>query len=106
MSMELNPKEYPILSKWNPEHLNKTLDNLSKKANPNKTEITESDKIWAATMLELDLQSQSGAIWEQDEQETPWIAHNRKMMEKMQRENIPWAESYPGELYPIETTED
>lgn len=30
------------------------------------------------------------------------LEHNRKMMKKMKEENIPWAESYPGELYPTE----
>jgi hypothetical protein len=30
------------------------------------------------------------------------MEHNRMMMKKMKEENIPWAESYPGELYPIE----
>lgn len=28
--------------------------------------------------------------------------HNKRMLQKMKEQNIPWAESYPGELYPIE----
>ena len=66
---ELNPTEYPKLSNWTPEHLDKTLSNLAQKANPSKTEITLEDKMWAATMLEMDLQAQSGAIWEPENQE-------------------------------------
>ena len=91
-TLELNPEQFPKLSRWNQEHLDKTLENLSRKANPSKTEITLEDKMWAATMLEMDLQTQSGAIWEEDKQEDPQLAHNKMMFEKMKKENIPWAE--------------
>lgn len=53
-------------------------------------------------MLEMDLQAQGGAIWETQQEKDPLLEHNRKMMKKMKEENIPWAESYPGELYPTE----
>nr|WP_238555490.1 hypothetical protein [Chryseobacterium sp. P1-3] len=98
----INETEFPTLSTWDPNFLNEILENLSKEANPSKTEITREDKLWAATMLEMDLQAQGGAIWEAEEKEDPLTEHNRKMMKKMQEENIPWAESYPGELYPID----
>jgi hypothetical protein len=59
----LNQTEFPTLSTWEPNLLNEVLENLSQTANPSKTEITKEDKLWAATMLEMDLQAQ-GAIWE------------------------------------------
>ena len=99
--LHLNPKEFPKLSQWGTQYLNESLEQLVKTANQGKTEITREDKLWAATMLEMDLQAQSGAIMEIEE-EDPITEHNRKMMKKMKEENIPWAESYPGELYPTE----
>lgn len=99
----INETEFPTLSTWDPNFLNEILESLSKAANPSKTEITREDKLWAATMLEMDLKAQSGAILETEEQEKdPMTEHNRRMMKKMKEENIPWAESYPGELYPID----
>jgi DNA primase len=98
----LNQTEFPTLSTWEPNLLNEVLENLSQTANPSKTEITREDKLWAATMLEMDLKAQSGAIWETEQEKDPLLEHNRKMMKKMKEENIPWAESYPGELYPTE----
>ena len=104
--IELNPIDFPKLSKWNEDYLNQILENLSKKANPNKLEITLEDKKWAATMLEMDLQAQSGQILDQNQEEEDQVTnHNKKMLKKMQEEKIPWAESYPGELYPIENME-
>jgi hypothetical protein len=95
--LELNQADYPKLSTWNPEHLDKTLSELVMKANPNKTEITEADKMWAAQMLEMDLQAQNGTISEsENQQEEPLTQENRKMLNK----NIPWGESYSGELRP------
>ena len=99
---ELNPKKFPTLSTWDPNLLEEILENLAKTANPSKTEITQADKDWAATMLEMDLQTQSGSIWSETENEDSMTIHNRMMMKKMREQNIPWAESYPGELYPIE----
>lgn len=98
----LNQTEFPTLSTWEPNLLNEVLENLSQTANPSKTEITREDKLWAATMLEMDLQAQGGAIWETQQEKDPLLEHNRNMMKKMKEENIPWAESYPGELYPTE----
>ena len=91
-TLELNPEQFPKLSRWNQEHLDQTLENLSRKANPSKTEITLVDKMWAATMLEMDLQTQSGSIWSEIKQEEPRLTHNKMMFEKMKKENIPWAE--------------
>ena len=91
-TLPLNPEQFPKLSRWNQEHLDKTLESLSKKANPSKTEITLEDKMWAATMLEMDLQRQSGSIWSEDKQEDLQLTHNKMMFEKMKIENIPWAE--------------
>ncbi|MCB4235783.1 hypothetical protein LDL59_13710 [Kaistella anthropi] len=101
-TMELNPKEFPTLSTWEPNFLNEILENLNKQANPSKTEITLEDKLWTATMLEMDLKTQSGSIWSENQSEHPLTEHNRKMLQKMREQNIPWAESYPGEMYPIE----
>src|SRR5690554_55476 len=101
-SILLDPKDFPKLSTWNEEHLNKTLEHLAKTANPGKAEITQEDKKWAATMLEMDLQAQSGAIWETENEEDLQKERTREMLKKMKEENIPWAESYPGERYPIE----
>ena len=100
--MELNPKEFPTLSTWDPKFLNEILENLSKEANPSKTEITLEDKMWTATMLEMDLKTQSGSIWTENQSEDSLTEHNRKTLQKMREQNIPWAESYPGELYPME----
>ena len=104
---ELNPKKFPTLSTWDPNLLEEILENLAKTANPSKTEITQADKDWAATMLEMDLQTQSGSIWSEteNEKEDSMTIHNRMMMKKMREQNIPWAESYPGELYPMEQKE-
>ena len=88
----LNPEQFPKLSRWNQEHLDQTLESLSRKANPSKTEITLEDKMWAATMLEMDLQTQSGSIWSEIKQEDLQLTHNKMMFEKMKKENIPWAE--------------
>ena len=86
-ALQLNPIEYPHLSQWENKHLDQTLEKLSHQANPSKTEITQADKLWAATMLEMDLAAQSGAIWE-DEEETPkWAAiteHNRKYYQQLE----------------------
>jgi hypothetical protein len=57
------------LSTWDPNLLEEILENLAKTANPSKTEITQADKDWAATMLEMDLQTQSGSIWSETENE-------------------------------------
>ena len=99
---ELNPKEFPTLSTWDPNLLEEILENLAKTANPNKSKITQSDKDWAATMLEMDLQTQSGSIWSETEsekeKEDTMVVHNKMMMKKMKEEKIPWEESYPGEL--------
>ena len=73
MQTELNPTEFPKLSTWNGKHLNETLENLAKTANPSKTEITEADKIWAATMLEMDLQTQSSSIWSETDEEEDYF---------------------------------
>lgn len=81
-------------------------EDSARKANPSKTEITQKDLLWAATMLEMDLQAQSGAIPQYPEdEENLRLEHNKKMLQKMKQQNIPWAESYPGELYPIEDQE-
>ena len=80
-ALQLNPTEYPHLSQWESNHLNQTLENLSRQANPSKMEITQADKQWAATMLEMDLAAQSGAIWEDEKEDPKWAAieeHNRK----------------------------
>lgn len=76
----------------------KPIPNSQSEQNGNNQE----DKLWAATMLEMDLQAQGGAIWETQQEKDPLLEHNRNMMKKMKEENIPWAESYPGELYPTE----
>ena len=39
-ALQLNPTEYPHLSKWESSHLNQTLESLSRQANPSKKEIT------------------------------------------------------------------
>ncbi|MCG2781326.1 MAG: hypothetical protein L6264_10270 [Weeksellaceae bacterium] len=88
----LNQTKFPILSTWDPDFLDEILENLAKTANPSKTEIQEADKLWAATMLEMDLQSQSGTIWEENMQEDSQVTHNKMMFEKMKKEKIPWAE--------------
>ncbi|RLJ30677.1 hypothetical protein CLU97_0051 [Chryseobacterium sp. 7] len=84
----LDPKEFPKLSTWSPEYLDKVLENLSRKANPSKTEITIQDKQWAATMLEMEMQTQSATIREEDMQEDSQLVHNKMMFEKMKKENI------------------
>ncbi len=103
--LSLNQKEFPTLSTWDSNFLDEILESLSKEANPNKMEITQEDKLWAATMLEMDLKSQNGAILETEEA-NPLTEHNLKMLGKMKTENIHWTESYPGELYPIEAKEE
>ena len=64
---ELNPKEFPTLSTLGSESTGRNIGEFGKTANPNKTEITQADKDWAATMLEMDLQTQSGSIWSETE---------------------------------------
>src|SRR5690606_1763963 len=105
-STPLHLKDFPKLSTWNEEHLNKALEHFAKTANPSKAEITQEDKQWAATMLEMDLQAQNGAIWETENEEDLQTKRTLETLKKMREENIPWTESYPGELYPIETQED
>lgn len=43
----------------------------------------------ADTMLETDLQSLNGAIFQQDEMADPLTEHKRKMLERMNEEQIP-----------------
>ena len=52
-------------------------------------------------MLEMDLQAQSGAIWETENGEDTLTEHNRKILQKMKEQRISWAESYPEEMNPI-----
>ena len=93
-TLQLNPTEYPHLSKWESSHLNQTLESLSRQANPSKKEITQADKQWAATMLEMDLAAQSGAIWEDEQEDPKWAAtteHNRNfylIKDLFQQKNI------------------
>ena len=78
----LNPQKFPHLSQWEANHLNETLESLTRTANPNKETITEADKMWSATMLEMDLAHQNSTIWEEEEtdQELELLQiHNRKM---------------------------
>nr|WP_317039957.1 hypothetical protein [Chryseobacterium sp. CBo1] len=104
-TLMLDQKEYPTLITWDPKFLDEILVELCKTANPSKTEITLEEKLSAAQMLEMDLQAQSGAIQE-TEQEDLLTEHNRKMLKKMKTSKNVWAESYPGELYPSETKEN
>ena len=47
-------------------------------------------------MLEMDLQAQSGAIFEEQEKwEHPHLEHNQKMLKKMREQKIPWSDGYP-----------
>ena len=78
-----NPQEYPILSQWNEEKLNQTIETLTKQANPSIETPTESQKLWTATMLEMDLAHQSQSIWE-EEDNSQMIAteiHNHRVIE-------------------------
>ena len=107
-ALQLNPTEYPHLSKWESSHLNQTLENLSRQANPSKKEITQADRQWAATMLEMDLAAQSGAIWEDEQEDPKWAAttnHNRKfylIKDLFQQKNIKALE----EIFQTETDPD
>jgi hypothetical protein len=83
MKRQTHPKEFPILSTWDPNLLEEILENLVKTANPSKTEITQADKDWAATMLEMDLQTQSEAFGRRQRTRRRFIdEHNRMMMKK------------------------
>ena len=105
-TLQLDQEKFPTLSTWETKLLGEILEDSARKANPSKTEITQKDLLWAATMLEMDLQAQSGAIPQYPEdEENLRLEHNKKMLQKMKQQNIPWAESYPGELYPIEDQE-
>ena len=85
-----------------------TLESLSRQANPSKKEITQADKQWAATMLEMDLAAQSGAIWEDEQEDPKWAAtteHNRKfylIKDLFQQKNIKALE----EIFQTETDPD
>ena len=78
-----NPQEYPILSQWNEEKLNQTIESLTKQANPSIETPTESQKLWTATMLEMDLAHQNQSIWEEEDnsQMTATEIHNRRVIE-------------------------
>lgn len=71
----------------------KVAENLAKLSNPNKHEITPADKEWAAKMLEMDLQNQSGSIYQEEELQNPLQMHNEKMLRKMKAEKLPWTEN-------------
>ena len=77
------PQEYPILSQWNEEKLNQTIETLTKQANPSIETPTESQKLWTATMLEMDLAHQNQSIWEEEDnsQMTATEIHNRRVIE-------------------------
>lgn len=99
-TITLDKAEFPTLSTWNPELLDEILENLSKTANPSKPEITIKDKLWAAQMLEMDLQSQGSTIPETEPQEDSLTEHNRAMLQRIRETKTEWAESYPGEHHP------
>ena len=85
--LQLNPTEYPHLSQWEENHLIQTIESLSKAANPSKKEITQEDKQWAATMLEMDLATQSGAIWEDEQEDPKWkqtVENNKKFYQELE----------------------
>ena len=85
--LQINPTEYPHLSQWEENHLNQTIESLTKAANPNKKEITQEDKQWTATMLEMDLAAQSGAIWEDEQEDPRWeqtVENNRKFYPELE----------------------
>ena len=89
--IEINPIEYPHLSQWEENHLNETIEKLTRQANPNKKEITQADKQWTATMLEMDLKAQSGAIWEDEQEEPKWektLEHNKKYYQQLEAMGI------------------
>ena len=69
------------------------IENLAMISNPTKKQITQADKNWAAKMLEMDLQNQSGSIYQEEESQNPLIVHNQKMLHKMKAEKISWGES-------------
>ena len=81
------------------------LEDSARKANPSKTEITQKDLLWAATMLEMDLQAQSGAIPQYPEDEENLRLNTTKDASENEAAEHSLAESYPGELYPIEDQE-
>lgn len=92
----LNPIQFPKLSSFNPEVLDPILENLAKTANPKKEQISETDKIHAAQMLEMDLQAQSGSIQEGNtDWEHPHLENNLQMLQKIARNEAQWQDSYP-----------
>ena len=93
-TIALNQKEFPTLSTWDPNFLEEILENLAKTANPSKTEILEADKLWAATMLEMDLQAETGSIYQQETEMNPLEIHNKTMLKKMKEEKTNWTEDY------------
>ena len=95
-TINITQDKFPILSKWEEKHLIDTLTNLVKKANPNLVKITDKELIFAAKMLEMDLQTQSGSIWSETENQekiNPYTHHNKIMMERMEVENSSWADN-------------
>ena len=72
--------------------LETVVENLAKLSNPNRNEISQADKNWAAKMLEMDLQNQNGSISLEEESQNPLEVHNRKMLQKMKAEKLSWME--------------
>jgi hypothetical protein len=97
-TMALNPTEFPT-QHLGTEIVDEILENLPERRIPAKRKSQ-----WKTNVGSDDarngLADTSGAIWETENEEYPLTEHNRKMLQKMKEQKIPWAESYPEELYP------
>ena len=74
-TINITQDKFPILSKWEGKHLIDTPTNLVKKANPKLERNNGEGTDIRSKMLEMDLQTQSGSIWSETENQEKIIIH-------------------------------
>lgn len=99
--MELNPKEFPTLSTWEPNfQRNSGESNQTSKPKQNGNHFGGQAVDGNHTGNGLE-----DTIWKHlvgKPERGPVDGTQPQNAAKMREQNIPWAESYPGEMYPIE----
>ena len=89
MKIQLNPTDFPILMKISPTILEKTILEITKRANPNLKEITQEDLLHTAKMMEMDLKAEQMQKEQTTDQDI--ILQNLSYLKKIQEEHSEWS---------------
>jgi hypothetical protein len=93
-TMALNPTEFPTLS-TEPKLLDEILENLPERRIPAKRKSQWKTKCGERRCWKWTCRHRAGSNLGNGKRGDPLTEHNRKMLQKMKEQNIPWAESYP-----------